>query len=103
MIASARLTSLNGCFYCSQIIQCTVPFSKIANSAAQTERELGAACKPLPESFRDDLPLQYYSICGVGKIDPVTSDEASPAGITVTRASMLQSSSQSDAHRVESI
>jgi hypothetical protein len=51
--------------------------SEIANSAAQTERELGAVCKPVPESFRDDLPLQ--SICGVAKVDPVASYEAPPA------------------------
>jgi hypothetical protein len=47
-IVSTRRGSLSGRFRRPQIMQCVSSFSEIANSAAQTERELGARLQASP-------------------------------------------------------
>jgi hypothetical protein len=47
-IVSTRLGGLEVRFHPSQMIQCVSSFSEIANSAAQTERELGARLQASP-------------------------------------------------------
>jgi hypothetical protein len=57
--------------------QCISSFSKIANSAAQTERELGARLQASPRKQSVmTFPYRSHSICGViSRLGPVASYE----------------------------
>lgn len=74
-------------------------FSKIANSAAQAARELGSVCKPHQESSVVTFPYRFRSNCGVSRVDPVTF--AALHADEITGSLMLQSSCQTNVHRVE--
>jgi hypothetical protein len=67
----------------------------------------GPICKPLPESSRGHLSLQVCRnpCAGVSIVDPVAlrTRRMQNGGCCNTSASRSQSSSQPDAHRVESI
>lgn len=81
-------------------------FLKLPILPHRQERELGSVCKPLPEIIRNDLPLRALShyYCGVAELARSVFYKVPHAdGITETERAMLQSSSQPDAPRVESI